>query len=39
MIKITDDKALEIFEKNMREEGRSPNTIKNYLADVKHFQK
>lgn len=38
MIKITDDKALEIFEKNMREEGRSPNTIKNYLADIKHFQ-
>lgn len=38
MNKITDDKALEIFEKNMREEGRSPNTIKNYLADIKHFQ-
>lgn len=38
MIKITDDKALEIFVKNMREEGRSPNTIKNYLADIKHFQ-
>lgn len=35
---MINNETMELFENKMREKGKSENTIKNYLYDLKHFQ-
>lgn len=39
MVRLKDEQAVELFVAALREEGRSENTIKNYVADIKHAAK